>query len=121
MAQPPIYAPLLDGLSFEERIAQLPDLPERPFLLPGDYPTGELASEAEAKFQMQRGEREYQLRQSMSGSNANVYSNQGPMSPAEQALDLERQQDVRGYAYGLPDSPEDMPAQGVPGERQRPF
>lgn len=119
MAQP-IYAPLLDGLTFEERIQDLPDLPDRAFLLPGDYPTGELASEGEAKFQMQRSEREYQQRQELSGYLANPYANCGPQSPAELALELERTEDVRRYHYGLPDSsPEDPPMAG--GERKRPF
>ncbi len=120
MANPPVYATLQDMLSFEERIQALPDLPDRPFLLPGDYPGGELASEGEAKFQMQRAEREYQQRQELSGYLARPYDNCGPQSPAEQALEQERGEDVRRYHYGLPDSsPEDPPMAG--GERQKPF
>ncbi len=120
MAKPPVFAPVQDALTFEEQIQQLPDLPNRPFLLSSDYPTGELASAGEAKFQMQRDERVYQQRVELSGYLASPWANQGVQTPREIELELERNADVRGYHNGLPDSPEDMPPMAG-GERQRPY
>ena len=99
----------LGGLSYEQQMQDLPELPDRPILFDSDYPTGELASMGEAKFQMERQEREYQSRAALSGFLATPWANLGPQSPAERELELERQEDVRRYRNGLPDSPADMP------------
>jgi len=108
-----------DGLSYEEQLEAIPDLPARPVLYADDYPTGELASLAQSKYQMARWERERDAQQALSGYLTS-YATRGPTSPQEKARDAEEQAEYRENCYGLPDSPEDMlPMAG--GERERPF
>lgn len=101
---------VLDGLTWEQQYQEIPEYPTRPMLFDSDLPSGELATMAEARFETERGEREYQLRMALSGSNARGYSRvDGPQSPAERAHERELAEDVRRYVNGLPDSPGDMP------------
>jgi hypothetical protein len=115
-----ITASLKDALAFEQAVQELPEFPTRPALYISDFPTGELADAGQAKFQMERSEREWQLRQAQSGHLAQPYGYcGGAQTPQELALELERQEDVRRYRNGLPDSPEDMPPRV--GDKGRPF
>ena len=115
-------ADVQEVLSYEQQLEVLPELPARPFLLPGDYPEGEVASMGEAKFRTQLWERERDSRQALSGYNAQGPYGQscGPESPAQEAQRLEEDEEIRRNSYGLPDSPEDMPPMAG-GERSRPF
>src|SRR5262245_8166933 len=102
-------AAVLDGLTWEQQYQQLPEFPTRPMLFDSDMPKGELATMAQAKFQAERGEREYQLKKALSGHLARPYDSCGPQTPAERDAELELAEDCRRYVNGLPDSPEDMP------------
>lgn len=119
MAKPNLVTQVVESLSVEEQLQDLPEYPTRPMLFDSDYPTGELASQAQAKFNLERSEREYQTRAAMSGYLAEPWGERGALSPAERELERERQEDVRRYRNGLPDSPEDM-APRV-GDKGRPF
>lgn len=107
-----------DMLSYEQALEALPELPARPFMLPGDYPTGDLASIGEAKFRTQLYERERDSRQYLGGFDP--YAPCGPESPAQEAARLEEDAEYREQRYGLPDSSPDMPPMAG-GERQRPY
>jgi hypothetical protein len=111
-------ADVQEVLSYEQQLEALPDLPARPFLLPGDYPEGDLASLGEAKFRTQLWERERDARQYLGGFDP--YANCGPESPAQVAARLEEDAEYREQRYGLPDSPADM-APMAGGERSRPY
>lgn len=123
MAKSDPVADVFDGLSYEQQIEQVPELPNRPFLLEEDYPTGEaLASRTQAVWELQQWERERDSRAFLSGYNANgPYGNCcGPESPQRAAARLEEDAEYRLQRGGLPDSsPEDPPRAG--GERQRPY
>lgn len=95
-------------LEWERKLEQLPDLPARPFLLPGDYPTGDVASAGQAKFEMQFYEQERDARQALSGHNAQPYAYCGPLSPAQAAQAEAEVAEYRVQRYGEPDSPPDM-------------
>lgn len=112
MAKPSTPAAvILDGLTWEQQYRELPEFPTRPMLFDSDMPRGELATMVEAKFHAERDERVYQLRQALSGHNAQpVYMQQcGPKTPAEREHELALAEDVRRYQNGLPDSSPDMP------------
>jgi len=122
MAEKGPVAAYQEVLSYERQLEQLPDLPARPFLLQEDYPAGEVASMADAKFRTQLWERERDGRQFLSGYNSQPYGDHCyPESPAQAEARLEEAVEQRANMYGLPDSPEDMPAQSRAGQRQRPF
>jgi hypothetical protein len=106
----------------EQYEALVPEIPDRPFLLPGDFATsgvdGAIATLGEAKWQVARSEREYQARQAMSGYLAQPYASCSAQTPAEQFEEREREEAVRAIRCGLPDSPTDMPARAT---SSRPF
>ena len=110
MAKGPVAA-YQEVLSYERQLEQLPDLPSRPFVLQEDYPSGEVASMQDAKWRMQHWERERDARQFLSGYNASPWDDCCyPESPAQAEARLEEAAERRSNMYGLPDSPEDMPA-----------
>lgn len=124
MAKPNAVTPMLDWLSYQEQLEQLPELPARAALYPSDFPGGDLATMAQAKLQTERWEREHELRHAQSGYLAGGYFGGGDQrdfqTPQERDHERECQEDVRTHQLGLPDSPEDMePMAG--GERERPF
>jgi hypothetical protein len=124
MAKPNAVTPVLDLLTYQEQLEALPEIPPRAALYPSDFPSGDLASLAQAKFQTERWEREAELRAAQSGYLAGGYFGngdiRGPLTPQEQERDLECQADIRAHKLGLPDSAEDMPPMAG-GERERPF
>jgi hypothetical protein len=122
MAKADPVSEVFDSLSYEQQIEQVPELPARPFLLAEDYPTGDgLAQRTQAVWELQQYERERDARQFLSGYNASPYANCGPESPQRAQARLDEDAEYREQRYGLPDSPEDMPAQARPGERKVPY
>lgn len=101
----------LSYLTYEQQWESLPDLPARPVMYAEDFPAGELASMAQAKFQMQRSEQERDARLALSGHLAQPWAPLGPLSPQEEQAYLEECEEYREQRCGLPDSPTDMPSQ----------
>lgn len=101
----PVYHAYSEALAYEKQIEQLPDLPARPMLFDSDYPKGDLASEAQAKFQFQQRENEYQQRAALSGYLARPWEDCGAQTPQERELEQDRAAELRRYQFGLPDSP----------------
>lgn len=98
-----------DALTWEQQLEQLPELPARAALFPSDYPTGDLASEGEAKFRTQLYERERDSRQALSGYLASPWGNRGPQTPAEKAQCLEEQEEYQRNSLGVPDVDQSAP------------
>lgn len=120
MANPPSPVSMIqDALTWEQQLEQLPELPARPVLYSSDYPTGDLASQAEAKFRTQLYERERDSRQALSGYLASPWSNRGPQSPAEKAACLEEQDEYRENSQGVTDA--DQPAPMATDGGGKPF
>lgn len=113
-----------DSARYEEELeATIREIPDRPFLLPTDFPSdgtqdGQILGLAEAEWRVSRGEREYQARAATSGYNANPYAGCGARTPAEQYEIREREEEVRAIQCGLPDSSPEMPAKAT---SSRPF
>lgn len=97
-----------ESLEYQQKLEEaVPDYPTRPFLLAEDFPKGEqLASMTEARWQLDRNDREYRARQNESGYLAAGYGRQlGPLTPAEKKLQAERDVEYREQCNGLPDAP----------------
>lgn len=112
-----------------------PKHPYRPALFEGDYPPptetfAEIKAKSEEQYRLEteeahrnqnfefaRREREELLREQQSGYLAqnSWIRNDGPLSPREQQQVTEKEAKGRELRYGLPDSPEDMPAVAVRG------